>query len=99
MRIEIDVQPETAALVNEAKTRGVSIDALLRETLKKAPNGAPASAAKSAALDALLDLDYINECAAEAGPSITLASVRQALSKIPGTMTADFRAERNERSL
>jgi hypothetical protein len=38
MIIQLEVQPETAALLNDAKQRGVSIDKLLRETLKTAPS-------------------------------------------------------------
>lgn len=49
------------------------------------------------AINELLDLDYMAACGAEADPTVTLASVRQALSKIPGSMTADFIAERDER--
>lgn len=37
MMVQIDVQPETAALLNEVRSRGISLDALLRETLKTAP--------------------------------------------------------------
>lgn len=48
-------------------------------------------------VESLLDLDYITECAEEADPFVTLEEVRQALSKIPGSMTEDFRAERDER--
>jgi len=51
MIIQIEVQPETAALLNEAQTRGVSIDALLRETLTKSP---PVTPAKSDELQAFL---------------------------------------------
>ena len=43
MMVQIDIQPETAALLNEVKRRGISIDALLRETLKTAPPRPPAS--------------------------------------------------------
>lgn len=42
MIIQIEVQPETAALLTEAQTRGISIDALLRETLTKLPPVTPA---------------------------------------------------------
>ena len=47
--------------------------------------------------DALLDLDYIAECSLLADPAITLTEVREALSKIPGSMTGDFYRERDER--
>src|SRR5262245_15743658 len=47
--------------------------------------------------DALLDTEYLAACAREADPSITLEAVRQALAIIPGSMTEDFIAERDER--
>lgn len=49
------------------------------------------------AVDDLLDHEYMTACAADADPSTTLEAVREALSKIPGSMTADFIAERDER--
>jgi predicted DNA-binding antitoxin AbrB/MazE fold protein len=54
-------------------------------------NGTPASE------EELLDTEFLASCAQEADPTITLESVRQALSTIPGSMTEDFIAERNER--
>jgi hypothetical protein len=57
----------------------------------KASNGTPL------AEDEILDTEYLAECAKEADPSITLESVHEALSKIPGSMTQDFLAERDER--
>jgi hypothetical protein len=44
------------------------------------------------------DTEYLAACAAEADPGISLEAVRAALAKIPGSMTADFIAERDERS-
>lgn len=44
MMVQIDVQPETAALLNEVRNRGISLDALLRETLKTMPPRPHASA-------------------------------------------------------
>jgi len=44
-----------------------------------------------------LDREFVQECALEADESITLESVRRALSKIPGSLTADFASERAER--
>lgn len=38
----------------------------------------------------LLDTDYILYCEENADYSVTLEEVRQALSKIPGSMTEDF---------
>jgi predicted DNA-binding antitoxin AbrB/MazE fold protein len=51
----------------------------------------------SAAEEELLDTEFLASCAREADVSVTLESVRQALAKIPGSLTADFIAERDER--
>ena len=48
------------------------------------------------AIDELLDVEYLQACAREADHSITLETVREALSRIPGSLTADFVAERDE---
>lgn len=44
-----------------------------------------------------LDTDYQAECEADPPDGGTLEQVRAALAKVPGTMTADFIAERDER--
>jgi len=44
-----------------------------------------------------LDGECLRLCAAEADERISLEAVREALSKIPGSLTADFIAEREER--
>ena len=44
-----------------------------------------------------LDADCVRQCAANADEAVSLESVRQALSKIPGSLTADFVAERDDR--
>lgn len=43
------------------------------------------------------DVECLKECAAEADERVSLAEVRAALTKIPGSLTADFIAERDER--
>jgi hypothetical protein len=43
-----------------------------------------------------LDTKYVQACSAEADESVSLEAVRQALSKIPGSLTDDFVAERDE---
>jgi predicted DNA-binding antitoxin AbrB/MazE fold protein len=48
------------------------------------------------AVEELLDLEYLQACAREADHGISLEAVREALSKIPGSLTADFVAERDE---
>ncbi len=47
--------------------------------------------------DRMLDSDYHSECEADGSPEVTLADVRAGLASIPGTMTSDFAAERDER--
>jgi predicted DNA-binding antitoxin AbrB/MazE fold protein len=44
-----------------------------------------------------LDVECLKECAAEADERVSLEEVRAALTKIPGSLTADFIAERDER--
>lgn len=44
-----------------------------------------------------LDTDYMASSGYEEGEVPTLDEVRQALAKIPGSLTEDFRAERDER--
>lgn len=43
-----------------------------------------------------LDTDCLQFCASEADESVSLEAVREALSKIPGSLTADFITEREE---
>jgi predicted DNA-binding antitoxin AbrB/MazE fold protein len=44
-----------------------------------------------------LDFDCLRECASEADEHVSLESVREALAKIPGSLTADFVEERDDR--
>ena len=44
-----------------------------------------------------LDIAYMEWCAREADDRVHLDAVRQALAKIPGSLTADFIAEREDR--
>ncbi|MDH3604382.1 MAG: antitoxin family protein [Candidatus Tectomicrobia bacterium] len=44
-----------------------------------------------------LDTAYMASCAEDAQEIPSLEEVRQSLAKIPGTLTDDFRAERDER--
>jgi predicted DNA-binding antitoxin AbrB/MazE fold protein len=44
-----------------------------------------------------LDAEYLAECAGEAHDIVSLDEVRAALAKIPGSLTEDFIAERDER--
>ncbi len=47
--------------------------------------------------DTLLDHDLMNSLDAENLPDVSIEEVRQASAKIPGSMTAAFAADREER--
>jgi len=53
--------------------------------------------AGESAVERLLDADYHADCEADTSPEVPLADVRAGLASIPGDMTADFAAERDER--
>jgi predicted DNA-binding antitoxin AbrB/MazE fold protein len=48
-------------------------------------------------LEPWLDTECLAACAREADDSVSLEEVRAALAKIPGSLTDDFRAEREDR--
>jgi predicted DNA-binding antitoxin AbrB/MazE fold protein len=50
-----------------------------------------------AASEDLLDQDYLQACRNAADDSISLEAVRATLAKIPGSLTANFIAEREDR--
>ena len=52
---------------------------------------------ESSAIERMLDTEYHSECEADTTPDVTLEEVRAALSPIPGSMTEDISAEREER--
>ena len=45
----------------------------------------------------LLDEEFLAYCETQADDSVSLEAVRQALAKIPGSLTSDIRAERDGR--
>src|SRR5260370_4271934 len=47
--------------------------------------------------DNLLDHEFLAYCETQADDSVSLEAVRQALAKIPGSLTDDIRSERDER--
>ena len=51
----------------------------------------------SGANDILLDHEFLAYCETQADDSVSLEDVRQALAKIPGSLTDDIRAERDRR--
>lgn len=48
-------------------------------------------------LEPLLDTEYLAACARETDDEVSLEQVRAALAKIPGSLTEDFLAEREDR--
>ena len=93
MNVTVNLPPETIdRLKITAAHAGQSLEAYVETLLgTKSTNGTPL------AYDEILDTEYLAECVKEADPSITLESVHKALSKIPGSMTQDLIAERDER--
>jgi predicted DNA-binding antitoxin AbrB/MazE fold protein len=55
------------------------------------------AASAGVAEDSLLDEEFLADCDTLADEAVSLATVRQALAKIPGSLTDDLRAERDER--
>ncbi|MEI7685623.1 MAG: hypothetical protein WCL32_11405 [Planctomycetota bacterium] len=53
--------------------------------------------AETVPIERMLDEEYHAQCEAEQSSRVTLAEVRETLASIPGSMTADFIAERDER--
>jgi len=53
--------------------------------------------AAESAVDRLIDSDYLADCEADTAPEVPLADVRAGLASIPGDLTADCAAERDER--
>jgi predicted DNA-binding antitoxin AbrB/MazE fold protein len=50
----------------------------------------------AAAEDALVDEEFLAYCATQADDTVSLETVRQILAKIPGSLSDDIRAERDE---
>jgi hypothetical protein len=78
----------------------IPVHITLLEPLKPmSSNGDPSGLGRDAlsAIDRMIDLEFLAECANDASPEVTLAEVRAGLSTIPGNLTADFAAERDER--
>jgi predicted DNA-binding antitoxin AbrB/MazE fold protein len=51
----------------------------------------------AAAEENLIDHEFLAYCETQADDSVSLEAVREALSKIPGSLVNDIRAERDER--
>jgi predicted DNA-binding antitoxin AbrB/MazE fold protein len=46
--------------------------------------------------ESVLDRDFLAYCETQADDSVSVEAVRQVLAKIPGSLTEDIRAERDE---
>lgn len=86
------IEPDLLDLLEKrADAEGKTISELLKRFLDSS------TFATEQTVNELLDLEYLVACKAEADPAVTLSAVRQSLSKIPDSMTADFIAERDKR--
>jgi hypothetical protein len=84
-----------------AAVRAVETLVTFLRSQSTAADGANPSSRPSAVLPPavarLLDTEYLAECEADASPEVTLAEVRAGLAGIPGDMTADVAAGRDDR--
>jgi hypothetical protein len=71
----------------KAQAQGTSVEVLAASVL---------TSLADAFLEEWLDIDCHTACEADKSPEVSLEEVRRGLSKIPGSMVADFRAERDE---
>lgn len=85
LTIPDDVHRELAARAAEQNT---TPDELAARLLAADLGGRPES---------IFDTEYEAECAADTSPIPTLEEVREILSRIPGTLSADITADREER--
>jgi hypothetical protein len=96
MTVTLNLSPETQRRLQAlAAQAGQSVEEYLQQLVEaraSGENGVPSLAGA----EAYLDHEFVRGCAAEADESVTLEDVRRALAKIPGSMTGDFIAERDE---
>ena len=85
LTIPDDVHRELAA---RAAAQNTTVDELAARLLAADLGGRPES---------IFDTEYEAECAADTSPVPTLEEVRAFMAAIPGSLTADFIAEREER--
>jgi|SRR5262245_6885463 len=85
-------------MLGKAKANGQQLEEFALDALRKAVEApSPAPSMNGVEDDTWLDVEYMAACGKEADPSITLESVRQILAKIPGSISDDIIAERDER--
>ncbi len=94
MSLTIQLDPTAESRLRaKAKSEGTPVEELAAKLLTAFTE----PAAASEALESMLDEDYHAECELDTSPDTSLDEVRTALEKIPGSLTADFLAERDER--
>ncbi|MCI0389733.1 MAG: hypothetical protein MOB07_13355 [Acidobacteria bacterium] len=85
-------------MLGKAKASGQQLEEFALDALRKAVEApSPILSTNGVEDESWLDVEYMAACDKEADPSITLESVRQILSKIPGPISDDIIAERDER--
>lgn len=81
----------------KAVAEGMPLEELAVALLASIPDPTPPKSASSKINPDWIDHEYHAECEADQSPEVSLEEVRAALSQIPGSMTADFISERDER--
>lgn len=84
-------------ILGKAFVSGQQLEEFVLSTLRKAIATPSQPATNGASDDSWLDVEYMAACAKEADSRVTLESVRQILAKLPGSLSDDVIAERDER--
>ena len=98
MELTIQLPAATERRLRErAKAEGVSIDQLASSMLESISGIASSKNQTHGINPDWIDYEYLAECEADKSPVVSMEEIRLQLSMIPGSMTADFIAERDER--
>ena len=92
--IPADLQQQ---ILLRATSSGQRHEEFVLNALRKAVESPVPLSPNGVADEAWLDVEFMNACAKEADPSVTLEAVRQILAKLPGSLADDISAERSER--
>ena len=100
MQLTIQLPASTERrLRDRAKAEGVSIDQLASSMLESIADTVTSKKQTSGINPDWIDYEYLAECEADQSPVVSKEEIRMELSKIPGSMTADFIAERTDKYL
>jgi len=101
MTIRIDLPPEEEqAFIDRARLSGQDPVQLDRQIIRDCLASSPAVDARQAqhGLEALIDRDFIADCARDPGERVpTIEEVRESLAKIPGSLAEEIIADREDR--